>query len=233
MSFAIQPALEHKHVSATVQEYFKSMNGVLKMKMEIETNANVAHELPIAPDLLQPLQIDSWCLQSQQKVIEEVDLRKYERRRIKSNIVPVLYELIDRSTGRSVGYSGSFCEPPRALKGQLPDVEFADGVMYVGNRHLDLRRRPQIARLFAAFCASGNKPISRDELLAKVYENAGNGTNCSRRLLESRRAAIVKMVGKARRLVRKRFGEAFGHVEWLTYKPEHEGWRLMRQIVKT
>ena len=201
----------------------------------MEVDANLVQELPIAENLQGKLQMEFWCLESQRKIIEEVNLRKLERRPIKNTKVqvPILYELIDRSSGRSVGYAGRFDDYPTPLEGQLPVVKLVDGVLWVGNRHLDLHRRPQIARLFAAFCASNNEPISRDELLAKVYKNATDVSNCSARLLESRRAAIVKMVSRARKLITQRFGEAYGQVEWLTYKPEHQGWRFMRRTVKT
>lgn len=110
----------------------------------------------------------------------------------------------------------------------IPTISMMAGRMRFADVSLNLRRKPKMARLFAAFIDSHKGEMYRDDVLRAIYPREHQRA-ISRRMRVSMEQNVLKLMSRARRAAHKHLSRNGAlPMDWFMYDSMREIWQLCR-----
>jgi len=116
-----------------------------------------------------------------------------------------------------------------ATKGvQPPHIAVIDAKFFCNTAYVDLRGRPLMLRLVAAFCAADGQKLSREEILKCVYL-IDAASDYSARFLDAKYRNAVRLMSRARKIAELHLSSRVSYkIEWFIYDQRRQIWYLFR-----
>jgi hypothetical protein len=141
------------------------------------------------------------------------------------HFVEGLRQLVSRHGG---DVAPSILFGPQDDEAQGPHIMVIDRRVVCDGRVVDLHRRPKTLAVFRAFCRTGSRFLSRDDLVERLYAMR-IGPEHSRRIIECHYNNAIKMVSRARIEATVHLGGTRdAGIEWFVYDHGLKGWHFHR-----
>ena len=112
---------------------------------------------------------------------------------------------------------------------QVPLINFINSQLIVGKSILDLSGRPLMAKVIASFIEDKEHALNKSQLIEKIY---APDQSPSSRLSESYRANIVKMISRARKILRTLDADHCRDLTWFLYDRKKKNWKLCQNALQ-